>query len=336
MAQTTLEIVEVHADDPAAIDATYDIEETAMRADVPDWPDGSRFHHAALFRIPAPWHGRRVFLALDGDAPAGTVQLELPLRDNLTNAHIDVRVAPGHRRRGVGRALYRHAAELARAAGRTTAHSFSPLAPAHEAFCAGLGMRDGLTDARRRLLIADLDHAALDRLHAEGLARADGYTVVRWESEAPEEYLEDLAALDSSFIAETPMGELEYEPQKIDAGRFREQQRMFVAWGLRRYQTGVVHAASGRLVAWTAMRLSEGVDWHAWQGITLVHPGHRGHRLGIVAKVENLRAMLVAEPAVTTVDTFNAVSNDYMIAINEAMGFRFAGTWANWQGPTAF
>ncbi|MEV6928789.1 GNAT family N-acetyltransferase [Dactylosporangium sp. NPDC051485] len=334
MARTPIKIVEVRADDPAAIDVTYDIGDAALRADVPDWPDGGRFSHAALFRVPAPWCERRVFLALDGDAPAGTVELELPLRDNLSNAHIEVLVAPGHRRRGIGRALYRHAAELARAAGRTTAHSFSLLAPAQEAFCAGLAMRNGLTDARRRLLIADLDHAALDRLHAGGLARADGYTVVRWVGEAPEEYLEDLAALDSSFVAEAPMGELEYEPEKVDVGRIREQQRTFAARGSRRYHTGVVHAAGGRLVAWTAMGLSEGVDWHAWQGITLVRPEHRGHRLGIVAKVENLRAMLAAEPAVTTIDTFNAASNEHMIAINEAMGFRFAGNWANWQGPT--
>ncbi|MEV8513489.1 GNAT family N-acetyltransferase [Dactylosporangium sp. NPDC051484] len=333
MAHYPLEIVEVRADDPAAIDAAFEIGNAALRADLPDLPENCRYQHDMSFVVPPPWVERRVFLALDGDVPAGTVQLDLPRFDNLDKAHVEVKVRPAHRRRGIGRALCRHAAGAARAAGRKSLLGFSASHPAPCGFAEAFGASNGLTDARRRLLLADLDEGAVDHLYADGLARSRGYAVVQWRNEPPESYIEDLAALDSSFLAETPMGELDYEPEKVDAERLRRQHDVYALWGSRRYQTGMIHEATGRLVAWTAMRVTKSVDWHGWQTITLVHPAHRGRRLGVVAKVANLRFLRTREPAVTTIDTFNAAENSYMIAINEAMGFRFSELWSNWQLP---
>ncbi|MER7004693.1 GNAT family N-acetyltransferase [Dactylosporangium sp. NPDC000555] len=333
MAQSPFEIVEVRADDPAAIDAAFEIGNDALRVDLPDLPENCRYQHDMSFTVPPPWDERHVFLAMDGDVPAGTVKLDLPRHDNLDKAHVEVRVRPAHRRRGIGRALYRHAAGVARTAGRTSLLGFSASRPAPRGFAEAFGASNGLTEARRRLLLAGLDEGAVDRLYTDGLARSGGYAVVQWCNEPPEEYLEDLAALDSSFLVEAPTGEIDYEPQKVDAERLRRQHEVFTRWGFRAYQTGMVHEATGRLVAWTAMRVTKSVDWHASQMITLVHPAHRGRRLGVVAKVTNLRFLRAQEPAVTTIDTFNAVENSYMIAINEAMGFRFAELWSNWQGP---
>ncbi|MER7273338.1 GNAT family N-acetyltransferase [Dactylosporangium sp. NPDC000244] len=331
MTPHTLEIVEVRADDPAAVDAAFEIVGESVHADRPDLPPECRYQYDMQWRVPPPREFRHRFLARQGGEPVGAVQLDLPRHENLDKAHVDIHVRPAHRRRGVGRALFAHAAAVARADGRTRVLGFGPAEPA--GFAESCGMTNGLLDARRRLLLADADEAALDRLYAEGRARAAGYRLVHWGDALPEEHVEDLAALDSSFVTETPMGELDYEPERVDAERLRTQHAAFVAWGSRRYEAGLVHEASGRLVAWTAIRVARTVDWHAWQLITLVHPAHRGRRLGIVAKVANLRAMRAAEPAVTTIDTFNAADNSYMIAINEAMGFRLVDHWANWQGP---
>ena len=59
------------------------------------------------------------------------------------------------------------------------------------------------------------------------------------------------------------------------------------------------------------------------------------HRLGMIAKVVNLRTLRAQEPAVRMNDTFNAEVNAHMIAINEAMGFRAVDRWANWQASVA-
>ena len=52
---------------------------------------------------------------------------------------------------------------------------------------------------------------------------------------------------------------------------------------------------------------------------------------GTIVKIVNLRYIVEEEPRLRTIDTWNADVNSYMIAINEAMGFRPVDAWANWQ-----
>ncbi|HEY0700616.1 MAG TPA: GNAT family N-acetyltransferase, partial [Micromonospora sp.] len=58
---------------------------------------------------------------------------------------------------------------------------------------------------------------------------------------------------------------------------------------------------------------------------------HRGHRLGLATKVANLRQAMAAEPAWRRMDTWNAAVNEYMLAINTALGFRPLDRWISWQ-----
>ena len=63
----------------------------------------------------------------------------------------------------------------------------------------------------------------------------------------------------------------------------------------------------------------------AYQWGTLVLPAHRGHRLGLATKVENLRRVQAAEPGRSALYTWNAEVNRHMVAVNEALGFRPVG-----------
>ena len=63
---------------------------------------------------------------------------------------------------------------------------------------------------------------------------------------------------------------------------------------------------------------------------TLVLAEHRGHRLGMLLKVANLRALQASGSAPSLVSTFNAEENRHMLNVNEAIGFRpvgHAGCW---------
>ena len=97
------------------------------------------------------------------------------------------------------------------------------------------------------------------------------------------------------------------------------------------YHSAAVHEETNRLVAWTTITKEKSLGWNAFQQITIVDPDHRGHRLGALVKVENLRFFREHEPTVTAIDTFNAHSNSYMIQINEQMGFRPLYAWQNWK-----
>ena len=64
---------------------------------------------------------------------------------------------------------------------------------------------------------------------------------------------------------------------------------------------------------------------------TLVHPDHRGHRLGLAVKLANVEALAGCRPSVRRIVTSNAAENTPMIAVNDMMGFEIAGAGWFWQ-----
>lgn len=325
------------ADETAAGQA-FDISAAQHAADVPDLPICRVSFLAGLVH---PWPGNRTerFVAYLGDAPAGYLQVDLPTLENTENADMDLMVHPAYRRRGVGRALYERAVAIARENGRRRLMTMTvetlPGGPerdgAGSAFARAVGAKSALTEVRRRLRVSTVDDAALDAQLAEAWQHAKGYSVVQWREEAPEKDLDDIAYLDGRLLADAPMGDLEMEPEKVDAARIRAGEAARKARQRRLYNTAVRHDESGRLVAWTTLEFSHSVPEHSFQQITIVHPAHRGHRLGTIVKIENLRFARAQEPAVQDIDTWNAAVNDHMISINEAIGFRPVDGWTNWQ-----
>ncbi|GIJ28099.1 GNAT family N-acetyltransferase [Micromonospora qiuiae] len=335
----TITVTPFGAADEPAIEQAYQIGVAQVAADLPDFPPFCRRRFMALFHHPMPGSEAIHLLAqIDGE-PVGFLALDLPQLDNTENASADLVVHPAYRRRGVGRALYEHGLDVLRERGRKRVSAMSPTQLPDEpdrpspgsAFATSLGAVDALPDVRRRLDTADLDQAKLDSLLADARSRSTGYEVLFWRGRTPDELVADVAYLDGRLLADAPMGELAWEPEQVDAERVRGTEQVLEARGKRRYHVGVRHEASGRLVAWTLLDLGAAADWHAYQQITIVDPDHRGRRLGLLAKIENLRHLLAHEPAVRAIDTFNAATNDHMIAINEQLGFRVLDRWSNWQ-----
>jgi RimJ/RimL family protein N-acetyltransferase len=95
--------------------------------------------------------------------------------------------------------------------------------------------------------------------------------------------------------------------------------------------TAVEHLPTGRLAGFTALEHSTRSTAHAQQGDTIVDPGHRGRRLGMLLKVANLRALADRRPGTRRIHTWNAEENAYMLAIHVALGFRPDGLAATWQ-----
>jgi len=199
------------------------------------------------------------------------------------------------------------------------------------AFAAAVGAKAALEETRSRLDLTRADRAGHDAMLAEAWTHATGYRLVSWLGMPAEEHLEAIAYLDSRMVEDAPMGELTIEPEKIDADRVRRSEQNRLDRGIGRFHSGMVHEATGRLVAWTTLSGPSDIPGHLWQHITIVDPDHRGHRLGTIVKLENLRHTLAHKPTLTAIDTFNASANEYMLAINRAMGFRPVDTWMQWE-----
>jgi GNAT superfamily N-acetyltransferase len=313
-------------------DQLYEIKHAAWIHEVPDIPPVPRASALVAFRndYPGMVTERHVGL-LDGEA-VGVVELSLPQYDNLDTVNLELWVRPDRRRRGAGRALYAHAAARTRALGRKLLWAETVRRhPDGEAFALAVGATAALAETRSRLDVDPADLGRLDGLLADAWRHAGGYRLVQWTGVPPDDVIDDVAYLDGRLNADAPTGDLEVEPEKVDADRIRGAARVNLLRGRIGSHTGAVHEATGRMIAFTTLRSEGDVRWQAWQNITIVDPGHRGHRLGLIIKIENLRYARRHSPELSSIDTFNASSNAHMLAINTTMGFHPVDSWTQWQ-----
>lgn len=332
-----IEPVEKFDDETAA--QLLALEHAVHAADYPDRPPQCSVRYPAELRHPRPGSDIRHRVVRDGGRVVAHLKVWMPTRDNLHLAGFEILVHPEHRRRGIGGALIQTGLGIAREAGRTTVTAGTlsswgdgPARPeAGQRFLEALGFRLALTEVERRADVTALDLATEQRLYDEARSRADGYEIIGWTGRTPEELHDGVARLNSTFLTEAPIGELELEAENIDADYVRAQDDASLARGL--FMCGVVarHRASSEIVANTVIGVPTEPGTTAGQWITLVAPEHRGHRLGLLAKLENHRQLRRERPAVRWVYTGNADVNAHMIAINELLGFRVLDAWREYQ-----
>jgi GNAT superfamily N-acetyltransferase len=128
-----------------------------------------------------------------------------------------------------------------------------------------------------------------------------------------------------------PAGDGERQAEQWDEERLRENDELLAARGVRKLAAVAQHVLSGQFVAMTELLIADDTPAQAWQMITVVHPDHRGHRLGLAVKLANLDFLAELAPAVRIVQTGNASVNEPMIAVNDMMGFEVVSEGAFWQ-----
>ena len=67
------------------------------------------------------------------------------------------------------------------------------------------------------------------------------------------------------------------------------------------------------------------------QADTAVSRAHRGHRLGLLLKIDMMRWLAEAEPQLEVLETWNNADNRFMISVNEALGYRLSETYATYE-----
>ena len=64
---------------------------------------------------------------------------------------------------------------------------------------------------------------------------------------------------------------------------------------------------------------------------TLVLSEHRGNRLGMLIKIDNIQALTESHPGHPAITTGNAEENRYMLSVNEAVGFTALAYESAWR-----
>jgi RimJ/RimL family protein N-acetyltransferase len=183
----------------------------------------------------------------------------------------------------------------------------------------------------RRLDLTRVDSVSQDALLAQARSYATGYTVLQWTSPMPDEHLAGCAVLEGKMSTDIPLDDLAWEPEAYDAERMRRRDAMIVGRGMRQYTSVARHDVTGELVGSTTLTRLATVPDHIDQWETIVLEEHRGHRLGLLLKIENLRFAVREEPQLRYVYTVNADSNAAMLRVNLALGFEPVRAWSEWQ-----
>lgn len=314
----------------AELRAIYEIAASNEREALPGWEPRSWEEFVGAVRTPPAWRPTTRWVARDDDGRVvGAAALALERRAaNRDHADIEVEVGAAARRRGVGRALARAAAEQARAEGCTVIDAMCREQGPGLPFATALGMAPKLRERRSGLRFDTLDLALLEKWATP----VPGYELVVFEDAFPPEWLERLARA-AAVMNSAPLDDFEMEPERITAEELDELQRSRQRRGTRFTTIAAVETATGEIAGYTDL-LHRPDRSIAEQEDTGVWPEHRNRGLGRLLKATMLLLVLERRPWVRGVETWNAGSNDAMLHINIELGFEVLEWWWNLQGQT--
>ena len=323
-----MELVEFGPDDAAHTAAFLDLTLQTDAVDCPWEPRRTPYRQEMYQRH--SWEGEpgRWFVGYAGERPVGTAVLDTSDYDNLEMAWLTLRVAPSYRRRGHGTAMLEGLESLAAEMDRPLLGMDGLDTASTRGFAAAAGYEHRSTEVRRVLVVPEAPD--LSPLLEEARPAAADYDLVRVEGCAPDDLLPGLVEL-TAAINDAPYDDLEWEDEVYSPERVRAYERAQVESGFRFRRIIARHRPSGRLAGHTVVVVDSEQPWYADQHDTSVVRAHRGHRLGLLLKVEMLRWLAAEEPQVEQVHTTNAESNRHMVEVNDRLGYRPVGRYLEFQ-----
>jgi GNAT superfamily N-acetyltransferase len=324
----------VDPDDDADMDAFQDVYADAEHAEDADAGLYSREDAVAMLRS-SGGSGQLCegYGAIEDGAMVGELMITAPLLDNVQVARVWLWVSPAHQRRGIGTRLSSYADIRVTELGRSICHAQARIgvdrANGNRKFAERMGYALANTEIERRLALP-ADRALLGRL-ADGAARHhQGYRIRTVVGPVPDDLAASYVALKNLIGVEAPSGDLEVEAAQETVAELAVQDRWVVDSGRTRVASYAVDQHD-TVVAYAVGAVSNEHHQHVDQWGTLVHPAHRGHRLGLAVKCAQLRTLSDTFAHKAFVETTNAETNAHMVAINQALGFEVTQVYGDFQ-----
>jgi GNAT superfamily N-acetyltransferase len=320
-----MDIRQVNVFDDAEFERFHEITERAEAFERPHHSRCSIDEAMMEFRRHDPTERGEVWAAYDERTMVGAATVWFPLLDNLTKCWGAVGVDPEHRRQGFGSALVAQVVTRVKAAGRTilvveSAYPFDRRGDhPHRRFAEANGFTVAI-DEIGRILPLPVDPAMLRTLAIEAAPHQAAYRIESFVNDLSDGLLTSYCTLHNQLGVDAPTGDVDFEAESMTPQLWLERMAEERELGRKRFTTVAIDER-GDVVAYTDLILSPPPSRDVWQGGTLVHRNHRGHRLGMAVKVRNLEALATADSGRVRVLTCNAETNAHMVDINVRLGF---------------
>lgn len=265
----------------------------------------------------------------DGEV-VGAAVAWMGLADNLDRGFGRVFVHPDHRRRGVGRALGRPMLERLASEGRSRVDTYVVADRPSERLCERLGMRQVYQETRNRLLASRLDRSLMEEWIDRAPERASGYELLELADPFPDDLVDAWCELQFQMNT-APREDVEMEDEVMTPAMWRDTESRLGPARKTLRTVVAVERATGRFAGSSTLQVDLLEPSHAWQWETVTHPDHRNRGLGRWMKAANV-LRVIDEFGVERIDTENAGSNEPMLNINMAMGFRTVLVVNSWEG----
>ena len=290
---------------------------------------------------------RMIVAKVDGQV-VGEASYETYVGENADSGWLSVKVLSEFRGHGIGTALADRVEAMARADGKPKGIAYTALQdvpgdripsptgfgsiPAEHPDVRFLQKRGYSFEQVERLSRLPLPVEGIDDRVAEAATRSgDDYAVHYWTGATPEQWRSDIAMLATRMSTDAPSAGLEQPEDVWTVERVIEADARNAESPRTRIVAAVEHVPSGHLAGYTVLSAPAQLHRSVSQYITIVLKEHRGHKLGMLLKVANLEHLQRVKPGHSSVTTFNAEENRFMLDVNEAVGFVPIGVESAWR-----
>ncbi|MEX1092445.1 MAG: GNAT family N-acetyltransferase [Acidimicrobiia bacterium] len=268
----------------------------------------------------------------NGDRAIATAGVYLHRTQDLENAWTWIYVSSEYRRRGLSRSLAQKPVEYAIGNGRKRIGTGIPEGSDYSFLPERAGMKKVYNERISQMKVADLDFEMLEGWIARASERAGDYELLFLPMPIPDEHRPRMIEV-MDVMNTAPLEDLEEEPMRWDDEMLRDVEQAEARKQNLIYTCVARHKPTNMFVGYTSLIFQEMHPAKARQWDTGVHPEHRNRGLGRWLKATMALKFLHEHPDVEVIETENADSNDPMLNINVAMGYKPSMQHIIYQGP---
>ncbi len=267
----------------------------------------------------------------EGDQIAATSGLFHHRTQDLDNSFGWVYVRAPWRGRGLGKKMLRPSIDYAIADGRKRFMTVEPTDSPHTFWPEKIGIKPVYNERVSQLRTADVDRSLMREWIARASERAGDYEVRLLRSPIPDEFVEKAVKV-AGVMNNAPMEDLEEDPLEWTVEEWRELELNESKRGREVLGYFAIHKATGDFVGYSNVAYQSLHPAIAYQWDTGVDPQHQNRGLGRWLKASMIEVLLDEYPDIEIIETENAESNDPMLNINIAMGYKPAHEQIIYQG----